>query len=51
MPEKKKNDEKEYRYISITVCTECGTKQEKPQPCQKCGNKVFVRHLELEIIK
>lgn len=51
MSNQRKKKEKEYRYISITKCDECGTVPEKPEPCLNCKNTIFVRVLLIEEIK
>lgn len=41
MAKKKKEQEIQYRFVTIEKCTECGTEIEKPEPCPKCKNDLF----------
>jgi len=43
MPQKKKDKEKEYKYILLVKCEECGTVAEFIGPCVKCENMTFNR--------
>jgi len=43
MDKKKKTKEKEYLYVVITKCEECGLEPEVMGPCAKCKSEIFLR--------
>ncbi len=49
MADKKKKDDKNYKYDLLIKCKECGLISEKPEPCEKCGCTTFV--MEREVIE
>ena len=51
MVNKKKKEVKEYKYILIINCQECGTIAETIGPCIKCGNLTFIRVYKAQEIK